>query len=176
MKSTLNLSIVNLLDSLDKNPGRIPDVNKSLEILLQELKQEKDRPMIHEVENIAAQEPPKKPQKERFEFKKCEAFKQITEVYFYPTIRQSELVSISTVLANACELRVDRDAKRRKDLLYKWFEDHWDQIEPHLKHLIAFNKEGDVLNRNGKNHPQDSQQQDEGSPDQSLDNNLTVDQ
>ena len=146
LMTTLNAALVALLDNLDST-ARYTETNELLRNLLNQLKDAQKNQPINDHEQHQQKEVVKKPGKEKFDYKSCNAFKVITENYFYPTIRQTELVSIATMLAGAANLKVDRDAKRRKDLLFKWFEDHWDDVKVHLPRLVAFNKDGDVLNR-----------------------------
>lgn len=47
---------------------------------------------------------------------------------FGPDLNQGELLSIAEVVAEQANLRVDRDAKRRKNVLRKWFEENWNII------------------------------------------------
>ena len=47
---------------------------------------------------------------------------------FGPDLNQDELLSIAQVVAEQANLRVDRDAKRRKNVLRKWFEENWNII------------------------------------------------
>ena len=166
----LNNCITKVLGAIGTE--HIDEVNRMLEDLLNDLKEKQSRPNPPEQTHDSIQNPPKKHQKDKFNYKTCNAYQQLTQTYFYPTIRQNELVSIATAVASRCnDLRVDRDAKRRKDLLIQWYDNHWKEIEPHIKNIIAFNKEGDVLNRGGKTN-NSAQQQQNGmlTPIQSTDN------
>jgi hypothetical protein len=51
-------------------------------------------------------------------------------------IKQQELLSIATVLASHAHVRLDRDAKRRKAVLVKWFAENWDAISPYLSFVV----------------------------------------
>lgn len=158
---SLNNCIAKLLGALNgpECTKNIDEVNKMLEDLLNDLKEKQNRPTPPEQNQESMQGQPKKHQKDKFNYKACKAYQYLTQTYFYPTIRQSELVSIATTVASKCtDLRVDRDAKRRKDLLIQWYDDHWSEIEPHIKNIIAFNKEGEVLNRCGKQNLNAQQQ------------------
>lgn len=160
-----NESLTNCIAKLLSAMGNehIEDVNRMLEDLLNNLKEKQNRPNPPEQPQDSIQGQTKKPQKDKFNYKASNAYQQLTQTYFYPTIRQSELVSIATAVASRCsDLRVDRDAKRRKDLLIQWYDIHWNEIEPHIKNIIAFNKEGDVLNRGGKQNVLAQQQQQNG--------------
>ena len=51
---------------------------------------------------------------------------------FGPNIKHPELVSIASVVAGVLGIKLDRDAKRRKKVLIKWFEENWTIIAPIL--------------------------------------------
>jgi hypothetical protein len=55
---------------------------------------------------------------------------------FGPNIKQPELLSIATVLATNTNTRLDRDAKRRKSVLLKWFEENWAAIAPFIDFVV----------------------------------------
>ena len=55
---------------------------------------------------------------------------------FGPNIKQPELLSIANVLAQNCNVKLDRDAKRRKSVLIKWFEENWVTISPYLDYVV----------------------------------------
>lgn len=55
---------------------------------------------------------------------------------FGANIKQPELLSIAQVLASSANIKLDRDAKRRKSVLIKWFEENWGQIQPYLDYVV----------------------------------------
>ena len=55
---------------------------------------------------------------------------------FGASIKQPELLSIATVLAQNANIKLDRDAKRRKSVLIKWFEENWNTIHPFLDYVV----------------------------------------
>ena len=55
---------------------------------------------------------------------------------FGASIKQPELLSIATVLAQNANIKLDRDAKRRKSVLIKWFEENWAVIKPFLDYVV----------------------------------------
>ena len=55
---------------------------------------------------------------------------------FGASIKQPELLSIATVLAQNANIKLDRDAKRRKSVLVKWFEENWAVIKPFLDYVV----------------------------------------
>ena len=55
-------------------------------------------------------------------------------------IKHGELLSIAEVVAANAGVQLDRDAKRRKSVLIKWFEENWFQISPYLNYVILEDK------------------------------------
>ena len=55
---------------------------------------------------------------------------------FGPNIKQPELLSIAMVLSQNCSIKLDRDAKRRKSVLIKWFEENWTTLAPYLDYVV----------------------------------------
>jgi hypothetical protein len=81
------------------------------------------------------------PEKERiaqrlegFNPRENQAWKEITQ-RFGPSIKHPELLSMAKVLANHAKLKLDRDAKRRKTVLLKWFEENWAALQPFLDYV-----------------------------------------
>jgi hypothetical protein len=70
-----------------------------------------------------------------FNPKDTPAWREITR-RFGASIKQPELVSIASVLAQSTNIKLDRDAKRRKAVLIKWFEENWTTIEPFLDYVV----------------------------------------
>jgi hypothetical protein len=55
---------------------------------------------------------------------------------FGPRLNQEELVSIAELVGNHLGIRPDRDARRRKIVMIKWFEEHWTAIQPVLRLVV----------------------------------------
>jgi hypothetical protein len=55
---------------------------------------------------------------------------------FGTNVKQAELLSIALVLAERAGINLDRDAKRRKSVLVKWFDENWGAIEPYLDYVV----------------------------------------
>lgn len=96
---------------------------------------------ITPVSNIPSMEPQNK-EKDRihsrldgFNPKDNEVWKVITSK-FGPNIKQPELLSIASVCAQNANLKLDRDAKRRKSVLIKWFYENWAAISPYLDFVV----------------------------------------
>ena len=51
-------------------------------------------------------------------------------------IKQKELLSIAQVIANEAKIKLDRDARRRKSVLMKWFCEHWNVVQGYLEAIV----------------------------------------
>jgi hypothetical protein len=63
-----------------------------------------------------------------------EVWKEITS-RFGANLKHPELLSIANVLATNAMIKLDRDAKRRKAVLIKWFHEHWAEVSPFLDYV-----------------------------------------
>lgn len=59
---------------------------------------------------------------------------------FGDNIRHGELLSIAEVVAQYSGVFLDRDAKRRKTVLIKWFQENWARIAPFLSCVVLEDK------------------------------------
>ena len=66
-----------------------------------------------------------------FKYHESPVWKSLYQRYG-PHLGHNELTSIAELICETEDLRLDRDAKRRKVVLVKWFEEHWDVIERRL--------------------------------------------
>ena len=66
-----------------------------------------------------------------FDINKSIAWKTLTNT-FGDKLTHEELTSIAELIANTTKIKLDRDAKRRKIVLIKWFEEHWDTVRCYL--------------------------------------------
>jgi hypothetical protein len=55
------------------------------------------------------------------------------------------LREIANEVATTTRSRIDREAKRRKDLLYKWLDEHYDGLDERLPHLSLLNSESEEI-------------------------------
>jgi hypothetical protein len=55
---------------------------------------------------------------------------------FGPRLNQDELVSIAELTSGIVRIRLDRDARRRKPVMIKWFDENWGYIQPVLRHIV----------------------------------------
>jgi hypothetical protein len=61
---------------------------------------------------------------------------------FGTRINKKNLVKIASILAAKVNIRLDRDAKRRKTVLLKWFTENWVSLSPFLDYLVYDDSEG----------------------------------
>ena len=69
-----------------------------------------------------------------FKPKSSFAYKEL--IARFGNICHYDLLSIAQVLATAAGLTIDRDAKRRKSVLIKWFDENWITISPFLNYVV----------------------------------------
>lgn len=70
-----------------------------------------------------------------FNYKSSHAWKMLTAKYG-PKLAHEELMSIAELLSAQVNINLDRDAKRRKAVLVKWFEENWEIIQGCLQFVI----------------------------------------
>lgn len=76
-----------------------------------------------------------------FIYKESAAWRVITERYG-DNLNQNELLSLAEVIAAQLNLKVDREAKRRKEVLIKWYDEHLEKIKSLLPLIVLEDKEG----------------------------------
>jgi hypothetical protein len=88
----------------------------------------------------------KKKKQQKYSFQDKMAYKTLFN-RFGPILRQYELLAIATTVQRNMKppVAIDRDAKRRKDLLYKWFDDNFDAITPVLSKVVFLNANNEVI-------------------------------
>lgn len=67
-----------------------------------------------------------------FDRKDSQAWKFLSLIYG-PQIKQDKLISIAEYVASCLKIYIDRDARRRKSVLIKWFDENWNRIAPFFK-------------------------------------------
>ena len=55
-------------------------------------------------------------------------------------LKHGELLSIAEVTSAFARVFLDRDAKRRKSVLIKWFEENWATLSPYLSYVVLEDK------------------------------------
>lgn len=138
---SLQHSFVRVLDLVDRDPTVGPFIEENLKSIKSDLEEFILNPNQEITKfNIFSN----KKKKEAFDYKACEAYALLSEK-FGTNLRHQELVMIASKVAKTLNIKVDRDAKRRKDLLFKWFQDHLNEIQPLLKTMIVFDKNGSII-------------------------------
>jgi hypothetical protein len=66
-----------------------------------------------------------------FDWRLSHAWRHLAFIYG-EKVTQGELVSVADLLARSIGIRLDRDARRRKVVMIKWFEENWAFIYPLL--------------------------------------------
>jgi hypothetical protein len=66
---------------------------------------------------------------------------------FGPKVKHNELLSIAVLISRKTPIKVDRDAKRRKVAMIKWFDEHWDDVYPLLKLIVLEDRDNDDYHR-----------------------------
>lgn len=61
---------------------------------------------------------------------------------FGSNLNQTELLSIAEVLGAQINVKVDREAKRRKEVLIKWFDENLMVILPYFSKMILEDRDG----------------------------------
>lgn len=64
---------------------------------------------------------------------------------FGSDLHHGELLSIAVVISDFSQIFLDRDAKRRKTVLIKWFQENWSSIAPFLSFVVLEDASGDTL-------------------------------
>ena len=56
--------------------------------------------------------------------------------HFGNKVTQEELVSIADAIKPYARVKLDRDARRRKSVILKWYQDNWPQIQQYIKYVV----------------------------------------
>lgn len=64
-----------------------------------------------------------------FDQRKSQAWKYLTLMYG-PQIKHEKLINLAEYAASYLKIYIDRDARRRKCVLIKWFDENWNKIGP----------------------------------------------
>jgi hypothetical protein len=70
-----------------------------------------------------------------FDWKESKVWHGLT-AHFGPKLNHEELISIAELIASHAKVKLDRDAKRRKIVLLKWFEENWLVVQPLLRVIV----------------------------------------
>jgi hypothetical protein len=116
-----------LFDLLRGSVGLLPVVETQLHQFVQELRHEQEGCIFHTVQErrklnhrIA-----------NFRVFESKAWQELAS-RGWDGLTHAELLSVAQVLVNKLSIPVDREAKRRKCILVKWFDEHLEDIRPLL--------------------------------------------
>ena len=113
---------IELCPTLDTKTNE--NINKRLIKLIDQLnnREDNDYSAIREQDRL-------KDRLQEFDYKKSDAWQEL-EKRQWADRSQKELVSIAQVIAKHCNINLDRESKRRKEVLIKWFDDNLSLILP----------------------------------------------
>jgi hypothetical protein len=110
---------------LQESAGLLPQVHSHLDRFVRELRQEEIGCSVQ-----TTQERYKIDQRiANFAYEKSTAWEEIRK-RSWDRLTQAELLSIAQLLGNKLGVQIDREAKRRKRVLVKWFEEHLGDLRP----------------------------------------------
>lgn len=66
---------------------------------------------------------------------------------FGPALNQSELLSIAEVIGAQVGIKIDREAKRRKEVLIKWYDENADALLPYINFIVLEDNEGRLVGK-----------------------------
>ena len=87
---------------------------------------------------------------------------------FGANIKHGELVGIAQAIAEKAQIKLDRDAKRRKNVLLKWFAENWEIISPFLDYI--------VLEENNDGEEEEDQEQEMNEEQHTPEHNIPMQQ
>jgi hypothetical protein len=79
-----------------------------------------------------------------FSLKESPAWRMIIR-RFGENLNQMELLSLAQVLSDRLNLKIDREAKRRKEVLIKWYDENFRAISEVLPYVYLEDKDGHMV-------------------------------
>ena len=81
-----------------------------------------------------------------FDFENCEAYKHINEKFNNNNskIGHEFLTTIANEISKIADVKLKRNQKRKRSLLYKWFNDNWDKLKPVFDEVQIINDESQL--------------------------------
>ena len=64
---------------------------------------------------------------------------------FGPSLNQTELLSLAQIIAGQLGLKVDREAKRRKEVLIKWYDENLKAVMEILPYIVLEDGDGNAV-------------------------------
>lgn len=84
----------------------------------------------------------KTPRKEQLQY-----VHDMIQAYFPGGIGKHELIMIAVLISGHIGIQLDRDARRRRNVLLAWYWEHWSEIFPYLKYVRFECEDGHTLTR-----------------------------
>lgn len=126
-----SLEKINVLSQI--HPEIVSDIKQSLIRLMYRLQNlEADFDKQTTVERLKLL---KRIQNRSYDVKSSAAFKKIQKLG-WDKLNQKELRSIAQVISKKSGISLDREAKRRREILLTWFDENFDQISEHMDHIV----------------------------------------
>lgn len=107
-----------------------------------------------------------------FNYKESRAWKEITD-RFGSKLSQSELLAIAVIISYCDRLKLDREAKRRKEVLIKWFDENIDRCLLYFESMVLVDEGDNITGAANLRHYITSYNEAENQNDQN-DNELKV--
>ena len=111
-----------------------------------------------------------------FSLKDSIAWQEICKRYG-PNLNQSELLSMAEIIGQEAGIKVDREAKRRKEVLIKWYEENLEVVLKMLPYFKLVDSNGNALrgddqeDDNDDNSDENSEENNEGYTDNNNEQN-----
>jgi hypothetical protein len=65
---------------------------------------------------------------------------------FWPKPSRHELLSLAQVVSEHLHILLDREAFRRKRVLFKWYDENWGMVEPFIRqNIVILDKTGAAI-------------------------------
>ena len=131
--SRLEESLARISTLNEKHPEIMPKVRRNLERLYYRLKNiEVDLDKQTTIERIKLQ---KRRKNMCSDIKVSQAYRKIQNLG-WDKLNQKELRSIAQVISKKSGIPLDREAKRRREILLTWFDENFDDISIHMDHIF----------------------------------------
>lgn len=130
-KERLSISIKNVKELCARNDVNISDIKYRLSILWNTLINYSESNDDAKIQNLNYDRRKADSRLGDFDPKNSKIWKKICNK-FSPNLSQNELVSLAEIIASNVKIKVDREARRRKEVLIKWFDENSEKIDPFI--------------------------------------------
>jgi hypothetical protein len=140
---TIASAWLHLCDLVQSSPETIGPICESLDLFLTQLRTP--------VAKHSSTKLPNRIERQRvearlmgFDVNRSPAWRDI-RARFGDSLNQSELLSLAEVIGKEIGVKVDREAKRRKEVLIKWFDEHYSSMKSILASIEIEDSEGKLM-------------------------------